>query len=365
MKVSLLDLKAQYNTISDEINKAVLSVVASGEYVLGKEVRAFEAEAASYLGAKFAIGVASGTDALLLSLLAAGVSKGDEVITTPFTFIATAEAISYCGATPVFVDITPDTYNIDVSKIEGKITSKTKAILPVHLYGQSADMDEISAIAHKHGLKVVEDAAQGFGAEYKGKKLGTLSSAGCFSFFPTKNLGAYGDGGMVATNDEAIADKIIVLRGHGSRQRYIHDMIGYNSRLDEIQAAILRVKLRYIDKWNEARISKAERYNKFLNKVVITPFKKRDNKHIYHQYSVRVKRRDNFLDYMKDNGVSVAVHYPIPIFNQSCYKFLNNNSDDFPVSTEIAGEIVSLPISPELSDEELVYVCERIKGFTL
>lgn len=362
MNVALLDLKNQYRSIEKEINTAIKRVLESGAFILGTEVASLEQEVADYLGVKYAVGVASGTDALMLSLLACGVQKGDEVITAAFTFIATVEAIIHSGATPVFVDINPDTYNMDTAKIEDKISSRTKAIMPVHMYGQSADMDEILQIAKRHNLCIIEDAAQAFGAEYKNKKAGTWSNAGCFSFFPSKNFAAYGDGGMVVTDDEHTAKQVRMLRVHGSNQKYIHNIIGYNSRLDELQAAVLRVKLQYIDNWNKARRKRASMYNELLRGIdAITPVEKKYNRHIYHQYTVRMKHREECKNYLAKNGIATAIHYPLCVFEQECYRYLNYTKKDLPVSFTASKEVLSLPMYPELPENKISYICNNIK----
>ncbi len=363
-QIPLVDLKRQYLTIRDDIDLAIKKVVESGHFILGNEVSSLEKEVACYIGVRHAVGVASGTDALHLSLLACGIGEGDEVITTPFTFIATAEAISYCGAKPVFVDIDINTYNIDPAKIEGKVTKKTKAIIPVHMYGRAAEMDRIMQIAKRYNLKVIEDCAQAFGSEYKGKKIGGIGDIGAFSFFPSKNLGAYGDGGIVATDDEDIANKIKILRAHGSKQKYIHQVIGYNSRLDEIQAAILRVKLKKIDEWNEMRRRNANIYNGFLNGLPVKLPADSGRSHIYHVYTIRIKNRDECIKFLSENGISTAVHYPVPISAQEPYKYLSCSEADLPNSYKVAREVISLPMFPELKKEEIEKVCEAVKRFT-
>lgn len=363
MQIPLVDLKRQYLSIEKEIDLSIKKVLNSGQFILGQEVLALEREAAEYIGVKYAIGVASGTDALHLALLACGVREGDEVITTPFTFIATAEAVSYCGAKPVFSDIDIDTYNIDPAKIEEKITEKTKAIIPVHLYGSAADMDRIMDIAEKYKLKVVEDCAQSFGTEYKNKKTGSIGNAGAFSFFPSKNLGGYGDGGMVVTDDEDIAEKIKILRAHGSRQKYIHKIIGYNSRLDEIQAAILRVKIKKIDLWNEMRRKHAAIYNGILKGLPVKLPNTNSKEHIHHVYTIRIKNRDNCIKFLSENGISSAIHYPVTIPAQEAYKHLCYKESDLPNSYQAAREVISLPMFPEMEKAEIETVCDGIKRF--
>ncbi len=364
MSVPMVDLKIQYEAIKEEINNAVLGVIASSHFILGPHGKALEQDVAAYHGVKHAVAVASGTDALHLALLAAGIKRGDEVITTPFTFIATAEAISYVGAVPVFVDIDPVTFNIDIAKLEPAITKKTKAIIPVHLYGQPADMDELVQIARKHDLKVVEDCAQSFGAEYRGKKAGTLGDFGCFSFFPSKNLGCYGDGGMVITDNAKSAERLLSLRNHGSRIRYYHEEIGFNSRLDEIQAAILRIKFRHIDDYNEKRRNNAALYNKYLSAPDIrTPSEQQGTKHVYHQYTIRIKERDRVKQKLDAGNVtSSMVYYPVPLHLQTAYKDLGMTSGSLPHAEEVAKEVLSLPMYPELTEEQIKVVANAVKA---
>jgi len=363
MQIPLVDLKRQYLSIEKDIDISIKRVLNSGQFILGPEVSALEKEAAEYIGVKYTIGVASGTDALHLSLLACGIGEGDEVITTPFTFIATAEAVSYCGARPVFSDIDIDTYNIDPSKIEEKITEKTKAIIPVHLYGRATDMDRIMEIARKYKLKVIEDCAQSFGTEYKNKKTGSIGNAGAFSFFPSKNLGGYGDGGMVVTNDGDIAEKVKILRAHGSKQKYIHRVIGYNSRLDEIQAAILRVKLKKIDEWNEMRRKHAALYNGMLKGLPVKAPNGNNKEYIHHVYTIRIKNRDDCIKFLSEKGISSAVHYPVTIPAQEAYKDLGYKGSDLPNSYLAAREVISLPMFPEIEKAEIETVCDAIKRF--
>jgi len=362
MNVPFLDLKRQYASIKEELDQAVFSVLSHTKFILGPEVQGFEEKVAQYCGTKFAVGVASGTDALLLSLRACGVGTGDEVITTGFSFFATAGVISRLGAIPVYVDIDPDTYNMAPDKIEEKITSKTKAIMPVHLFGQCADMDPIMEIARKHKIKVVEDAAQAIGSEYKGKKAGNLSDFGCFSFFPSKNLGAAGDGGMVVTNDQEMADLVRILRVHGSKPKYYHSIVGYNSRLDALQAAILGVKLKYLDGWTKKRREHAEVYNAAFKDIdVVTPKEEEFNYHIYNQYTIALKKRDRLREVLKEKGVGHDVYYPVPLHLQECYRSLGYKEGDLPVTEEKAGEVVSIPVYPELTEEEQSFVIETVK----
>lgn len=355
-----VDLKAQYRNIKKEVLKRINEILESSHYILGENVKAFEEEVKSYLGVKEAIGVASGTDALHLALKALNIGKGDEVITTPFTFFATVEAIIYVGAKPVFVDIEEDTYNIDPEKIEEKITPRTKAIIPVHLFGYPADMEKINEIARKYGLKVIEDAAQAFGATIANKKVGTFGDIGCFSFYPSKNLGCFGDGGMVVTDNLEIAQKIRILRNHGSKDKYIHETVGLNSRLDEIQAGILRIKLRYIEEYNKNRRKKAFLYTKLLSDVVITP-KENDYKyHVYHLYSIRSCFRDKIKETLAKHGIPSVVYYPLPLHLQKALSFLGYKEGDFPVSEATSREILSLPIYPEIPDEEVYEISQII-----
>lgn len=367
MTIPLVDLKAQYDSIKDELDAAIHRVVRSGQFILGSEVKAFEDEMAAYCGTKYAVGVASGTDALQLALLACGIKAGDEVITTPFTFIATAESIAKCGATPVFVDIDPKTYNIDPAQIEYKISKKTKAILPVHLYGEPAAMERILDIARKHNLKVIEDCAQALGAEYKGKKVGSLGDAGCLSFFPAKNLGAYGDGGMVVTNDPEIAETVRILRVHGSETTYQHVMHGFNSRLDALQAAILRVKLKHLDRWNELRRSKAALYARLLSQVdgIEPPYFEKHCKSSCNYYTVHIKgsrlSRDELRKHLESKGIQTMVYYPLSLHLQEVYKYLKHKSGDFPHSEQAQEQVLTLPMYPELSEERVEEVASEIK----
>jgi dTDP-4-amino-4,6-dideoxygalactose transaminase len=342
----------------------VNKVIQSGSFILGENVKLLEEEIAKFSNTKYAVGVASGTDALLLSLMACNIGAGDEVITTPFTFIATVEVISLLGAKPVFVDIDPKTYNIDTHKIKDAITNKTKAIIPVHLYGQPANMDEILAYANNYNLVVIEDAAQSIGAKYKGKMVGEMGLTGCFSFFPAKNLGAYGDGGMVTTNSEEIAKKIRMLRTHGSQLKYKHEIIGINSRLDELQAAILRVKLKRLNDWIHKRQKIALTYNQaFMDKEIITPFVEEFNFHVYNQYTIRVKNRDELVLHLKKSGIGVAIHYPTPLHLQPAFSYLGYKSGDFKESEQAAKEVLSLPIYPELTEEQIELVISAVLSF--
>lgn len=365
--IQLLDLKAQYETIKKDVDAALKNVIDAQSFILGKDVDGLEKEIAAYCGTKYAVGVASGTDAIQLALRSAGVDAGDEVITVPFTFIATAEAISNLGAKPVFVDVDPKTYNMDPALIEKKITNKTKAIVPVHLYGQCADIVRILEIAKKHGLKVIEDCAQAIGATYKGKKAGSFGDAGAISFFPSKNLGGFGDGGMVVTNDEDLYKEVRLLRVHGSSTKYIHSVLGYNSRLDNLQAAVLRVKLRSLDKWAEARRENAGYFDKAFSKLsgITVPFVAPFNAHVYHQYvlTVNPKVRDKFIEFLGSKSIESRVYYPIPLHIQECYKGLGYKNDDFPNSEKAALGTLALPVYPELGASDKKAIVDAVAEF--
>jgi dTDP-4-amino-4,6-dideoxygalactose transaminase len=360
--IPLVDLRAQYQPLKEEIVNAIHNVLDSMELFLGKNVQGFEGEFAEYCGVQYAVGVGSGTEALHLALLACGIGPGDEVITVSHTFIATVEAICLTGATPILVDIDPDTYTIDVSQIEDKITSQTKAIIPVHLYGQPADMDPILAIAEKYRLIIVEDACQAHGAEYKGKRIGSLGDVGCFSFYFSKNLGAYGEAGICVTNEPKIARHLRMLRDHGSEEKYHHSVMGVNARLDEIQAAILRVKLRRLDEWNEARRSNAYLYNELLrDSPVVTPNEAEYGKHVYHLYVIRTRHRDNLQAHLRERGIATGIHYPIPVHLQRAWRSANFRTESLPVTERYAREILSLPMYPELTTSSTEYVAEAIR----
>ena len=371
MKISLLDLKAQYESIKDEIDEAMMRVVDSQYFILSPEVSALEEEIAAYTGISCAAGVASGTDAIILALRILGIGKEDMVITTAFTFFATAESISILGARPLFVDIDPETYNIDPGKIEELLRdadpetrNKIKAIIPVHLYGQCADMGRIMKIADKYGLKVIEDCAQAIGATCNGKKAGSFGDTGCFSFFPSKNLGGFGDGGMVVSSDAAIIEKVKKLRVHGSQKQYFHEEVGYNSRLDSLQAAILRVKLKKLDTWLKGRRAVAARYDEAFSPLgIITPEVAEGNTHTYHQYTIAVDERDEFLQYLNDKGIAARVYYPVPLHLQPCYKEMGYSAGSFPVSEKMAKRVLSLPVYPELTEEKIGYVIRTIRDF--
>jgi dTDP-4-amino-4,6-dideoxygalactose transaminase len=359
----MVDLKIQYEAIKDEMNAAVLNVMRSAHFILGPQGKGLEEEVAAYHGVKRAVAVASGTDALHLALLAAGIRRGDEVITTPFTFIATAEAISYIGAVPVFVDIHPETFNMDVSRIEAAITDRTRAIIPVHLYGQPVDMDGLMRIARKRGLKVIEDCAQSFGAESGGRKAGSFGDFGCYSFFPSKNLGGYGDGGMVITDDEKLAGRLESLRNHGSSVRYYHDEVGFNSRLDEIQAAIIRIKFKHIDEYNRKRRDNAVLYNQYLAvDGILTPAEQKGTRHVFHQYTIRVKNRDAVKKKLDEGNVtSSMIYYPVPLHLQEAYKGLGIKQGSLPAAEQAARDVLSLPMYPELTEAQIRQVADAVK----
>jgi len=369
--MEFFDLKKQYQNLKSGIDAAILEVLEGGVFIGGLAVEKFEKEVADFLGVKHAVTLNSGTDALYLSLRALGIGAGDEVITTAFTFFATAEAIAATGAKPVFVDINPDTFNIDVNQIEAAITGKTKAIIPVHLFGQMADMAPIKKIAQKYNLKIIEDCAQAIGAtqiiDGKEVKAGNVGDTGCFSFFPTKNLGAYGDGGMATTNDDEIAAKIRMLKVHGSspENKYKNLEIGVNSRLDAIQAAILSVKIKYLDQWNDQRAEIAARYNKELGSVggIVTPFVAPGNNHIYHQYTIKTTNRDNLAQFLTQKNIPTMIYYSIPLHLQSAFNFLNYKIGDFSVMETTSKEILSLPIYPEFTKKDQDYIIQKIKEF--
>jgi dTDP-4-amino-4,6-dideoxygalactose transaminase len=358
--IPMLDIKAQHEPIKEEIKTALKEILDSGRFILGNNVNSLESEISSYLGAKHAVGLASGTDALYLSLRALDIKQGDEVITTPFSFIATAEAITYVGAKPVFVDIDNDTLNMDMAKVEDKITPNTRAIIIVHLFGLPADMNELTALAKKYNLKIIEDCAQAFGAKYRGSHVGSIGDCGCFSFYPSKNLGAYGDGGMLTANSPDINEKVRVLRNHGTVGAYQHDFIGYNSRLDEIQAAILRIKLKHIDDYNGRRQHIAEIYSSILRDIVKCPATKNDRTHVYHQYTIRSSERNRIAQTLKENSVSSVIYYPLPMHLQEAFRFLGHKEGDFPESEAAAKEVISIPIYPELSIDTAESIAETI-----
>ena len=360
-KLHMVDLMTQYRKIKPEIDAAIHEVLDSGQYILGKVVGEFECDVAGYLNVKHAIGCASGTDALQIALMALDIKPGDEVITTPFTFVATTETIVLLGAKPVYVDIDPVSYNINPARIEAAITKRTKAILPVHLYGHPVDMDPIMAIARRHGLAVIEDTAQAMGANYNGVKVGGIGTIGCISFFPSKNLGAFGDAGMVVTNDDALAAKARMIAVHGSRIRYRHEVLGINSRLDSIQAAILRVKLRHLEGWHQARRDAATVYNGLLRSASVTlPVEAPYVRHIYHQYTIRIPRRDAVAEHLSAKGIPHAIYYPIPLHLQSAYANLGGSAGDFPFTERAAAEVLSLPMHTELTEEQQALIVREV-----
>jgi len=361
-KLQMVDLVTQYQKIKPEIDQAIDRVLDSGQYILGREVGEFETAAAVYLGTRFAIGCASGTDALLVAMMALGIGPGDEVVTTPFTFVATTETIVLLGAKPVYVDIDPLTFNIDPAKIESAVTKRTKAILPIHLYGQAADMDAILEVAGKHGLPIIEDAAQAMGAEYKGRKVGGIGTLGCISFFPSKNLGAFGDAGMVVTNDAVMAEKVRMIIVHGSKKRYYHEILGVNSRLDTLQAAILNVKLKHLENWHEARRRAARTYNKLLQGAdVTTPYEAPYVKHIFHQYTLRLKSRDEVARHLVERKIPHAIYYPIPLHLQQAYAHVGGPRGSYPVTERASEEVLSLPMHTELTEEHQQYIVTAVR----
>lgn len=362
MGIPLLDLKAQYLTIKDDIDQAILRVLDSGKFILGPEMKTFEKEMAAYCGVKEAVAVGNGTDALLLSLRGLGVGPGDEVITTPFTFFASAETVAALGATPVFVDIDPVTLNMDLNQLEAKITPRTKAIIPVHIFGQMVDVERVMEIAARHDLKVIEDSAQAIGSSYRGRKAGSIGDAGTFSFFPTKNLGAYGDAGMVVTDDEHLAAHLRMLRFHGCQTKYYHDEIGYNSRMDEMQAAILRVKFRHIDDWNAARREKAKIYNELLADLPLTlPGIDPAGTPVYHLYVLRTAKRDQLMAALKENGIAGAIYYPVPLHLQRAFRNLGYKEGDLPVAEKACKQALALPCYPELTLEQQQQIAQVVK----
>lgn len=362
MNIPMVDLKGQYETLRAEIEEGFQQVFANTHFILGPNVRALEEEVARYCGVRHAIAVASGTDALHLALRAAGIGEGDEVITSPFTFIATAEAISYVGARPVFVDIEPQTFNIDPAAIEAAITPRTRAVIPVHLFGQPADLAPIADLCRRHGLKLIEDCAQSFGASYQGKQTGTWGDLGCFSFFPSKNLGCYGDGGMVITDSDEMAAQLRVLANHGSRQRYHHSVIGYNSRLDELQAVVLRIKLKRIDDYNRSRRRNAHLYTERLTgSGVVPPAEDGKGVHVYHQYTIRADRREAIQQALAAANIASAIYYPIPLHRQEVYRDTFADAS-FPVAEQAAASVLSLPMYPELTEAQVERVCAVIRG---
>ncbi|MDD5542161.1 MAG: DegT/DnrJ/EryC1/StrS family aminotransferase [Acidobacteriia bacterium] len=363
MKVPFVDLHSQYLALKPQIDAAFQRVVEQSAFILGEEHDAFERAFAAYIGTRHALGVSSGTDALELALLACGIGPGDEVITVPHTFIATCEAITRTGATIRWVDVDPSTYNMDPHLIEPALTAKTKAVLVVHLYGQPADMDSISKICRSRRLKIVEDCCQSHGARFHGQRVGTFGDVACFSFYPGKNLGAYGDGGAVVTNDQAIADRVRLLRNHGQRDKYTHLVEGYCHRLDNLQAAVLGVKLPHLDEWNHQRRQHAALYDKLLNGIpgVITPRLHPHSEPVYHLYVVQVPQRDRVQDVLKQAGIATGIHYPIPLHEQPAYQHLGHPNEDFPVSHDLGPRVLSLPMFPELTSTQIEFVVENLK----
>jgi len=369
VKVPLLDLKAQYDTIRKKIEPVIKEVIESQYFILGPKVNEFEDKVAAYSDVKFGIGVSSGTDALLIALMTLDISEGDEVITTPYSFFATAGVIARLGAKPVFVDIEPDFFNINSSKIEAVITDKTKAIIPVHLYGQMADMNPIMEIAKKHGLYVIEDAAQAIGSKYyDGRKAGSIGDMGCFSFFPSKNLGGFGDAGMVVTKNENLAEKLVHLRVHGSAPKYYHKIIGGNFRIDALQAAVLNVKLDYLDEWTNKRQQNAETYNSLFQKsnlenIIVLPKKNRNYFHIFNQYILRVPKRDELLKFLHSSNIGCEIYYPLPLSIQECFSYLGYKEGDFPESEKASKETIAIPIYPELAIKQQQYIVDKFVEF--
>jgi dTDP-4-amino-4,6-dideoxygalactose transaminase len=368
-RVPLLDLQLQHAHIREEVLAEITRVIDSQKFILGEDVRKLEEEVAAYSNAAFAVGCASGSDALFLALLALEIGPGDEVLTTPYTFFATAGAIVRTGATPVFVDIDPATFNIDVRQTAEVLARhpKVRALLPIHLFGACADMDPLLSLAAERGLPVIEDAAQSIGSEYKGRRAGSIGTIGCFSFFPSKNLGAYGDGGMVTTGDRALAERLGALRVHGARKKYMHDWVGINSRLDALQAAILRVKLRHLDSWTSGRQQNAALYRSILAGMQVPAHAPapadHTTRHIYNQFVIVCPRRDELQGYLKQQGIGTEVYYPLPLHLQKCFANLNYHENDFPVSERLARESLALPVFPELEAEDIEYVCSRIQAF--
>ncbi len=370
IRVPLLDLKAQFAGIREETLEAVREVFDDQWFIMGPKVKECEAQIAEYCRCQAAVGVSSGTDALLIALMAEGIGPGDEVITTPYTFFATAGSIARTGATPVFVDICPKTFNMDPSQLEQRITERTKAIIPIHLFGQCAAMDPILEIAGKHDLLVIEDAAQAIGSEYKGRRAGSIGHYGCFSFFPSKNLGAAGDGGIVTTNDAERAQRLVVLRVHGSEPKYYHSLLGGNFRLDALQAAVVLVKLKYLDSWSAGRQANAETYRRLFDEAgltadgrVVLPYVVPEGRHIYNQFVIRVPRRDELREHLRQNNIATEVYYPVALHQQECFAYLGYGEGDFPESERAARETLALPIYSELTDEQQQYLVDKIREF--
>jgi dTDP-4-amino-4,6-dideoxygalactose transaminase len=374
MDVPFLDLKTQYQHIKDEIDQAVTEVISEQHFILGPKVEALEEAIAAYSSARYGVGVASGSDALTVSLMALGIGAGDEVITTPFTFFATAGSISKVGATPSFVDIDPRTYNLDPAHLQERITPKTKVLIPVHLFGQSADMDPIKELARNNGLRIIEDAAQAIGSDYvpnsaSPQRVGSIGDMGSFSFYPSKNLGGFGDGGMVTTNDDELAKRLRLLRVHGASSKYHYQYIGINSRLDALQAAVLLVKFRYLEEWTAKRLKNAAYYDQLFDEIhyqdlgIAIPYVQYNNRHIYNQYVIRVRKRDELREFLAHEGIGTDVYYPLPLHLQECYQGLGYGAGDFPNAEQAARETLALPIYPELTQEQQQYVVSKIEEF--
>jgi dTDP-4-amino-4,6-dideoxygalactose transaminase len=367
-EILLLDLQAQHQTIREEVLSEVVRVIDSQKFILGDEVKRLEGEIAAYTGTAYAIGCASGSDALSLALLALEIGPGDEVLTTPYTFFATAGGVVRAGAVPVFVDVEADTFNLDVSRLEAALNDhpKVRAIIPVHLFGACADMDQICNMAADRGIAVIEDAAQSIGSQYKDRQAGSLGHVGCFSFFPSKNLGCYGDGGMLVTNDPALSERLAALRIHGRTAKYIHKWVGVNSRLDALQAAVLRVKLRHLDDWSNGRQKNADKYRTLLEDaggLKLPRPRAYQTRHVYNQFVIRCPNRDNLQAYLKANGVGTEVYYPLPLHLQPCFEYLGYHKGDFPVSEQLAKESLALPVHAELANDDIEYICQKIRSF--
>lgn len=366
MKVPLLDLKPQYVKLKDKLLPEIMEVIENQAFILGPTVAKVEQELADYIGTKFTVGCSSGTDALLMALMALDIGPGDEVITTPYTFFATAGSIARSGAKAVFVDIEPDTYLMRIDQIEKKINLKTKAIMPVHLFGQCVDMEPLMALANKYNLKVIEDSAQAIGSGYNGRKAGQIGDIGCFSFFPSKNLGGFGDGGLVSTDDEKLYERLKGLRVHGGQQQYHHNEVGLNARLDALQAAVISVKLPHLESWTEGRRRNADLYNQMFkdNPNVVRPVEKEGRRHIYNQYVVRVQNRDSLKKHLTENEIGCAVYYPLSLHQQKCFAYLGYKAGDFPESEKAAQQTIALPIYPDLAEEQVRYVAKVVNDFT-
>jgi dTDP-4-amino-4,6-dideoxygalactose transaminase len=363
MKIEWYNLRRQNRSLGGQLQQAFAEILEAGVFVLGPQLEQFEKEIANYVGCGHGIGVKSGTDALFMSLSGLGVGPGDEVITTPFTFVSSAEVVVHLGAKPVFCDIDPHTFNLDISQVEDQISKNTKAILPVHLYGLASEMAQLMDIAEKHSLVVVEDAAQALGAEYEGKKVGNWGHAACVSFYPTKNLSCLGDGGIILTDDEELTELLRRLRVHGSAEQYRYTSLGYSNRLDELQAAFLRIKLKHVDEWNQRRRALAERYDQALSKYVTIPASDSGAGHVYHQYTIKTSERDSLRSFLKDQGIPSGVYYPLPLHLQPAYAQLGYREGDFPVAEACSAEVLSLPVDPHLSDDEHEWIVQNVVDF--